>query len=111
MLTNVIGNFLTPSLPSPTEKRKLIVERPHGESLTSVDALCKINQKEKRSFKRKKYTSAVAKEATKIRKAPAKRYDLHESDTKESFDINTGLIRPLIKLNRTAPSHKLMKKE
>ncbi|CAF4429681.1 unnamed protein product, partial [Rotaria magnacalcarata] len=44
---NVISNFLTPSFSSPSKKRKFIIERPHGESLTSMDAIYIINQKEK----------------------------------------------------------------
>ncbi|CAM4845992.1 unnamed protein product, partial [Rotaria magnacalcarata] len=47
VLTNVISNFVTRSFSSLSKKRKFIIERPHGESLTSMDAIYKINQKEK----------------------------------------------------------------
>lgn len=108
-ITNVINNFLAPSFTSPHEKRRFALERPHGESLTSIEALHKINQKEKRSLKRKKATAA-AKKATKITKAPTKRYDIHESDRSESFDINGTLVKSLIELNKTGDRYKLVEK-
>ncbi|CAF4331569.1 unnamed protein product [Rotaria magnacalcarata] len=54
VLTNVISNFLTPSFSLPSKKRKFIIERPHGKSLTSMDAIYKINQNEKRSRRKPK---------------------------------------------------------
>ncbi|CAF1473829.1 unnamed protein product [Rotaria magnacalcarata] len=86
VLTNVISSFLTPSFSSPSKKRKFIIERPHGESLTSMDAIYKINQKEKRKLKNKKSTSTASKEATKTRKIPAKRGRKPKTLTKPTFE-------------------------
>ena len=58
-LTNVISGFLAPSVPCSTEKRKFVLERSYGESLTSVEALQKINQKGKATLKRKKSISVI----------------------------------------------------
>ena len=54
ILTNVISGFLALSVPYSTEKRKFVLEQPYGKSLTSVEALQKINQMEKTTLKRKK---------------------------------------------------------
>ncbi|CAF2095220.1 unnamed protein product [Rotaria magnacalcarata] len=112
VLTNVISSFLTPSFSSPSKKRKFIIERPHGESLTSMDAIYKIDQKEKRRLKNKKSTSAASKEATKTRKTPAKRGRKPKPLTKPTFvtfddedasnDTNANMM-PMISCHSNVP--------
>ncbi|CAF1524853.1 unnamed protein product [Adineta steineri] len=70
ILTTVIADFLTPTVTADTEKRKHRVDRPYGESLTTIEALSKVQEKENKSRKRKK--PVVVKET---KKAPAKRQD------------------------------------
>jgi hypothetical protein len=54
ILTTVISNFLTPTVTATTDKRKHRLDRPYAESLTTVEALKKIQEKETRAQKRKK---------------------------------------------------------
>ncbi|CAF4566155.1 unnamed protein product [Rotaria sp. Silwood2] len=46
-LTMAINNHMTSSSQQITNKRKRAVERPYGENLTTMDALLKVNEKEK----------------------------------------------------------------
>ena len=71
VLTNVISDFLTPAAIATTDKRKLRLDRPYGESLTTTEALHKIQQKENQTLKRKK--PAATKGTSETKKAPAKR--------------------------------------
>jgi hypothetical protein len=70
-ITLAINNHMAPKTTLDTQKRKRLVERPYGESLTSVEALVKIQQKEN---SRKKTQS-------KPKKTSAKRKSTVEMDT------------------------------
>lgn len=50
-MTNVINNFMS-NVDQTTTKRKRVIERPYGESLTSIDALLRVNEKESKKKKR-----------------------------------------------------------
>ena len=71
ILTTVINDFLTPAGTTTTDKPKRRLDRPYGESLTTVEALHKIQKQENRIRKRKK--STAAKGANQKKKAPTKR--------------------------------------
>ncbi|CAF4828439.1 unnamed protein product [Rotaria sp. Silwood2] len=59
-------------IPLSNEKRRFVLERPYGESLTSVEALRKVHEKEKFDFKRKKLTSITREERQKSEKVRSK---------------------------------------
>jgi hypothetical protein len=59
VITDVISGFLTSTAHTTVNKRKHRLDRPYGESLTNVEALKKIQEKENKTQKRKK-----AKEST-----------------------------------------------
>jgi hypothetical protein len=52
VVTSVINNLMASSEP-PKNRRKRMIERPFGESLTSMEAILKINNKENQTKKRK----------------------------------------------------------
>ena len=66
-LTTAINNRMTSSQQI-TIKRKRVVERPYGESLTTVEALLKVNEKEKK--KRQKTTRKPQSTSIKKRLVP-----------------------------------------
>ena len=66
-LTTAINNHMTSSQQI-TTKRKRVVERPYGESLTTVEALLKVNEKEKK--KRQKTTRKPQSTSIKKRLVP-----------------------------------------
>jgi hypothetical protein len=66
-ITIAINNFMAPTLPT-TQKSKRMIERPYGESLTSVQALVKIQEKEN---KRKKVATKPKQATSGKRKATA----------------------------------------
>jgi hypothetical protein len=59
-VTSVINNLMV-STETLSNKRKRVIDRPYGESLTAIDAILKVNEKENQSKKRK-----AAKEKTKV---------------------------------------------
>ena len=63
VVTSVINNLMTSSEP-PRSKRKRMIERPFGESLTSMDAILKINQKENQTRKRKENANSTKRNAS-----------------------------------------------
>ena len=71
ILTTVISDFLTPAGTTTTDKSKRRLDRPYGESLTTVEALHKIQEQENRMRKLKKPTAAQG--ANQKKKAPTKR--------------------------------------
>ena len=71
ILTTAISDFLTPTVTATNDKRKHRLDRPYVESLTTVEALHKIQEKENQAQKRKKRTTA--RETIQTKKAPAKR--------------------------------------
>ena len=66
-ITTVINNFMAPTIPA-APKRKRAVKRPYGESLTSEDALARVEEEENT---RKKRTST--KKTPNNQSAPRKR--------------------------------------
>lgn len=72
VLTNVISGFLTPSVAAVTDKRRHRLDRPYGESLTTVEALQKVQEKENKAQKRKK-SAPSTKRPRETTKPPAKR--------------------------------------
>lgn len=52
-MTNVINNFMS-NVEQPVRKKKKMIDRPYGESLTSMDALLKVNEKENQKKRRTK---------------------------------------------------------
>ena len=58
ILTTVISDFLTPAGTTMTDKAKRRLDRPYGESLTTIEALHKIQEQENRMRKCKKPTAA-----------------------------------------------------
>ncbi|CAF3921992.1 unnamed protein product [Rotaria sp. Silwood1] len=71
VLTSVISSFLTPTVTANTDKKKHRLDRPYGESLTTVEALNKVQEKENQTRKRKK--AVAPKQTCQTKKAPAKR--------------------------------------
>ncbi|CAF3864331.1 unnamed protein product [Rotaria sp. Silwood1] len=71
VLTSVIGSFLTPTVTANTDEKKHRLDRPYGESLTTVEALNKVQEKENQTRKRKK--AVAPKQTCQTKKAPAKR--------------------------------------
>ena len=51
-LTTAINNHMTSSQQI-SNKRKRVVERPHGESLITMEALLKVNEKQKKKRQKK----------------------------------------------------------
>ncbi|CAF4569986.1 unnamed protein product [Rotaria sp. Silwood2] len=86
-ITNAINGFLTPSVPLSNEKRRFVLERPYGESLTSVEALRKVNEKEKFDFKRKKRTSIAREERKKSEKVRSKRGRKPTNRAKKNLEL------------------------
>ena len=70
ILTTVISDFSTPARTTMTDKAKRRLDRPYGESLTTIEVLHKIQEQENRMRKRKKPTAA--KGANQKKKAPTK---------------------------------------
>ena len=70
ILTTVISDFLTPAGTTTTDKPKRRLDRPYGESLTTIEALHKIQEQENHMRKRKKPTAA--KGANQKKKTPTK---------------------------------------
>jgi hypothetical protein len=74
ILSDVIGTFLTPKIPTSPAKGRKRIERPHGESLTTIEALHRIQQKEAQTAKKKKTTTVKPTTTAQSAKPKAKRY-------------------------------------
>ncbi|CAF5098524.1 unnamed protein product, partial [Rotaria sp. Silwood1] len=85
VLTSVISSFLTPTVTANTDKKKHRLDRPYGESLTTVEALNKVQEKENQTRKRKK--AVAPKQTCQTKKAPAKRGRKPKNSTAQTSRI------------------------